>query len=61
MPHHNGKKLKTLERRVKHLEARVKDNFHNIDLSFDKAELSALKWALKVLYNYVYSAERAKE
>lgn len=36
--------LKRIHKRIKHLKSRIADS--DIDLTFDKAELSALEWIL---------------
>lgn len=54
-----GRKLRVLEKRHNHLAKRINESRH--DLSFDKEEASALRWALTVLgplHNFVPNLTR---
>lgn len=44
---YDRKCAQTLTRRMNHLRARIANN-SNRDLSYDKAELAALEWALRI-------------
>lgn len=48
----NGKKIKALCRRAAFLRNRIEQNTA-ADLSFDKSELAALEWAIRILTAYV--------
>lgn len=47
----NAYRISVLEKRISHLRKRIEGS--NADLSFDKAELAALEWALKIVHKYL--------
>lgn len=50
----NARRLEVLKRRVRHLDDRIELN-EGQDLSYDKAEASALRWAIDILERTIFS------